>query len=69
MARTVNGWVKAQEAPCLCQLTPEYAEDTDWIDWVQGTTLFEIRDGKLRIEPVEFFADYTAMSGKQYFAL
>lgn len=65
--RTARGWVKAQEAPCLCKLDPEYMQDPDWVDWVQGVTLFEIRNGKLRIDVVEFFADYTALVGKQYF--
>lgn len=67
--RTVSGNVRAQEAPCLCQLEPEYVDDPDWVDWTQGVTLFEIRDGKLRIDAVEFYPDYTCMVGGKYFSL
>lgn len=67
--RTARGWVKAQEAPCLCRLDPEYTDDPDWVDWTQGVTLFEIRDGKLRIDVVEFFADYTCLVGGRYFTV
>ena len=67
--RTARGWIYNQEAPCLCQLTPEYADDPDWVDWVQGVTLFEIRGRNLRIDAVEFYPDYTCMVGKQTFGL
>jgi len=67
--RTARGWVYSQEAPCLCRLDPEYADDPDWVDWIQGVTLFEIRGRNLRIDAVEFYPDYTCMVGKQHFSL
>lgn len=69
LTRTINGHIRAQEAPCLCQMAPEYVDDSDWVDWSQGVTLFEIQGSKLRIDVVEFFPDYTAMVGKQTFSL
>ena len=67
--RTANRWIYNQEAPCLCRLDPEYADDPDWVDWVQGVTLFEIKGRNLRIDAVEFYPDYTCMVGKQAFGL
>lgn len=69
LARTASGWVRAQEAPCLCRLDPEYSDDPDWVDWAQGVTLFQVFDQKVVIEPVVFFSDYTCMVGKQIFSL
>lgn len=48
--------VIAQENPCLCTLEPEYARI---VDWTQGFTLFEIKDGKVHIEPIKIYPDYT----------
>lgn len=62
--RVMDRVVKAQEAPCLCSLQPEYLTDPDW---VQGVTLFTIRDGKLKIEVVEFFDDYSCAVGGKWF--
>lgn len=59
-------YVIGQEAACLCTTDPEYMVDPDWI---QGVTLFVIRDGAVQIEPVPFTPDYKAMCGKQVFGL
>ena len=59
-------YVVGQEAPCMCTTDPEYMTDPDW---VQGVTLFVIRDGAVQIEPVLFTPDYKAMCGKQVFGL
>ncbi len=64
--RIGNGYSVGQEAPCMCTLDPEYMTDPDW---VQGVTLFVVRDGAVQIEPVIFTPDYKAMCGKQYFSL
>jgi hypothetical protein len=37
------------------RLDPEYMTDPDW---VQGVTLFVVRDGAVQIEPVIFTPDY-----------
>jgi hypothetical protein len=50
----------------MCTLDPEYMVDPDW---VQGVTLFVVRDGAVQIEPVLFTPDYQAMIGKQYFSV
>ena len=62
--RVGNTHVVSQEAPCMCTLDPEYMIDPDWI---QGVTLFVVRDGAVQIEPVLFTPDYKAMCGKQHF--
>lgn len=54
------------EAPCLCDLSPEYMTDPDW---VQGVTLFTVRDGVARIQTVQFELDYTCEVGKEFFGL
>lgn len=54
------------EAPCLCTLDPEYMIDPDWM---QGVTLFTVRDGVARIQTVQFELDYTCEVGKEYFEL
>ena len=64
--RIGNGYSVGQEAACLCTTDPEYMTDPDW---VQGVTLFVIRDGAVQIEPVLFTPDYKAMCGKQVFSL
>jgi UDP-2,3-diacylglucosamine pyrophosphatase LpxH len=52
--------VIGQESPCLCSLEPEYLIRPDW---VQGLTLFEIKDGRLHVEAVQFNRDYTCIVG------
>lgn len=64
--RIGNSYSVGQEAPCMCDLSPEYMTDPDW---VQGVTLFVVRDGAVQIEPVLFTPDYKAMCGKQVFGL
>lgn len=59
-------YVVGQEAPCMCTTDPEYMTDPDW---VQGVTLFVVRDGAVQIEPVLFTPDYKAMCGKLVFGL
>ena len=38
-------------------------------DWVQGVTLFTIRNGVARVQTVQFELDYTAEVGKEFFSL
>jgi len=64
--RIGNGYSVGQECPCMASLDPEYMTDPDW---VQGVTLFVVRDGAVQIEPVIFTPDYRAMVGKQHFSL
>lgn len=54
-----------QEAPCLCSLEPEYMHKPDW---VQGVTFFDVRSGALRIDAVQFTADYTAIYNGKVFS-
>jgi hypothetical protein len=63
---TMRGTVIGQESPCLCSLEPEYML---YPDWVQGLTLFEVRDGKLWVEAVTFSGDYTCMVGGKVMGL
>jgi hypothetical protein len=63
---TMRGTVIGQESPCLCSLEPEYML---YPDWVQGLTLFEVRDGRLWVEAVVFSSDYTCMVGGKVMGL
>lgn len=56
----------AQENPCLCTLKPEYARI---VDWTHGFTLFEVKDGKVHIEPVKIYADYTCKVNGRWIGL
>lgn len=53
-----------QENPCLCDLNPEYVRNPAW---TQGLTFFEIRDGIVKIEPVKFTKEYTAIYAGKLF--
>lgn len=54
-----------QENGCLCSLFPEYMHNADW---VHGITFFEIKDGALKIEPIQFSRDYTAIYGGKVYS-
>lgn len=54
-----------QENGCLCSLFPEYMHNADW---VHGITFFEIKDGALKIEPIQFGRDYTAIYGGKVYS-
>lgn len=56
----------AQEAGCLCDLSPEYVIDPDW---VQGFVLAEVHNGNVRIDPVEIYSDYTCTAGGKWFGV
>lgn len=58
--------VIAQENPCLCSLDPEYMTDPDWVN---GFTLFDVRNGNVRIDVVEIHSDYTCCVGKKWFGV
>lgn len=64
--RVGSGYSIGQECPCLCDLSPEYMTDPDW---VQGITIFTIRNGVARIQAVQFEPDYTCEVGKEFFEL
>lgn len=64
--RAGEGFTVGVEAPCLCSLDPEYMTDPDW---VQGVTLFTVRNGVARIQTVQFELDYTCEVGKDFFEL
>jgi Calcineurin-like phosphoesterase len=66
VTRVGDGYTVGQENPCLCSLSPEYMTDPDW---VQGITLFTIRNGVARIQVVQFEPDYTCEIGKEFFSL
>lgn len=56
--------VISQENPCLCTLSPDWL---DTPDWTHGFTLFEVKDGKINIEPIQIHDDYTCkVNGKWY---
>lgn len=65
-ARPYGGVVIGQESPCLCNLEPEYMVDPNW---VQGLTLFEVKDKQVWIQAVEFTPDYRCHVGNKWFGI
>ena len=63
---TINGHIQAQEIPCLMDLSPEYMTEPDW---VQGLTLFDVKDGHLYLESIKFNDDYSCFAGKDWLYL
>lgn len=62
--RPYGGEVVGQESPCLCDLEPEYMVDPNW---VQGLTLFEVRDRHVWTQAVEFTSDYRCHVDRKWF--
>jgi hypothetical protein len=61
-----NEIIVGQESPCLCSLTPDDMVDPNW---VQGLTLFEVKDRKVWIHAVVFNEDYTCHISGKWFGL
>lgn len=63
---TQRQYVSGYSNPCMCRLNPEYMRNPDW---VQGFTLFDVRDGNLAVEQVIINPNYTCMAGGKWFGV
>lgn len=57
-------YISGYSNPCLCSLAPEYMTDPDWVN---GITLFEIKNNKLDVHQVIFHPDHTCSVGGRWF--